>query len=137
MATQKTVLNNEQTVTADERFAPTTVAVKKFAVAGAIKTLPVGTLLAYNTSTLGYVEWATGGANGTGIPRGLVYPDPIEVTTAGEVLGNVMMRGKVHRDAIVSDGGTPTQIDAALTAGGGGPTFRELGIDVLALAGVV
>jgi hypothetical protein len=116
MALQKEAMVTSRTESARTRIIPKIQLSVIFAQAGAIKTLPVGTAVAYNTSTNGYVEWATGGANGTGTVQGIINPDPVTVTTAGEVAGVVMFAGEAHRDDLVSDGGTSAQLDTALEA---------------------
>lgn len=130
MALQKTAMIANRSEGAKPRIYPKRTESVIFAQAGAIKTLPVGTVLAFNTSTNGYVEWATGGVNETGIICAVVYPDPVIVTTAGEVAGTVMMAGEAHRDDLVSDGGTSGQLDAALAA----PATRRMDLFVRALA---
>jgi hypothetical protein len=116
MATQKDAMVATRSEAARTRIIPKIQLSVLFAQAGADKTLPVGTAVAYNTSTLGYVEWATGGANGTGTIQGIVNPDPVTILLAGEVNGVVMFAGEAHRDDIVSDGGTAGQLDTALEA---------------------
>ena len=114
MATQSEAMVATRTEGARTRIIPKIQLSVLFAQAGADKTLPVGTVVSYNTSTLGYVEWATGGANGTGVVQGIVNPDPVEILLAGEVNGTVMFAGEAHRDDLSSDGGTAGQLDTAL-----------------------
>lgn len=114
MATQKEAMVTSRSETARTRFIPSVQLSVLFAQAGSIKTLPVGTVVSFNTSTGGYVEWATGGANGTGEVQGIVNPDPVEITTAGEVFGSVMLKGQAHFDDLVTDGGTSAQLKTAL-----------------------
>lgn len=102
-----------------------------FAAPGADKTLPAGTVVAYNSSTNFWTEWATGGTNDTGTPRGIVWPDPIDLKASGEVLGVVMTEGEAHVDDLVSDGGTTAQLKTALATGS--PSLRSLGIYIKGL----
>lgn len=130
MALQKRAMISDRTEAAEKRIYPTRTESVIFAQAGAIKELVVGTVVAFNTSTNGWVEWATGGANETGIVRGVVYPNPITVTTAGEVAGAIMLAGEAHRDDLSSDGGTSGQLDTALAA----PATRGMDLFVRGLA---
>jgi hypothetical protein len=116
MAIQKEAMVTSRTEAARTRIIPKIQLSVIFAQAGADKTLPVGTVVAYNTSSLGYVEWATGGADGTGTIQGIINPDPVTILLAGEVNGVVMFAGEAHRDDLVSDGGTAGQLDTALEA---------------------
>ena len=114
MALQTEAMVTSRSETARLRIIPKISLSVIFAQAGAIKPLPAGTAIAFNTSSNGYVEWATGGANGTGTVQGLIFPDPVTVTTAGEVAGVVMFSGEAHRDDVQSDGGTAAQLTTAL-----------------------
>lgn len=116
MATQQEAMVTSRTEAARTRIIPKIQLSVLFAQAAADKLLVVGTVVAYNTSTLGYVEWATGGANGTGTIQGIVNPDPVTILLAGEVNGVVMFAGEAHRDDLSSDGGTSAQLDTALEA---------------------
>jgi hypothetical protein len=116
MALQKEAMVTSRTEAGRKRFVPALVLSVIFAQAGSIKALVVGTVVAFNTSTVGYVEWATGGADGTGDVQGVIYPNPVTITTVGEVAGSVMFKGEAHRDDLVSDGGTSGQLDTALAA---------------------
>lgn len=117
---------------------------KTFAPNGAASTLelPVGTPVAYNTSTNKWVPWvnaAQPGTNGTSTVQGFVYPDPvtIEATGGDDVLGQVMLRGSVHYDDVVEVltglGYTTftTNLTAALVVGP-----RSLGLTIEGLANV-
>lgn len=102
-----------------------------FAAGGALITLPKGTVVSYNTSTDLWVEWATGGANGTGLVKGIVLDDktdPLILQVTDTVVGVVMLAGEAHRDDLVSGGGTSAQLDAALQS-----DARSVGIIVRGL----
>jgi len=128
MATQLEAMVTKRTEAARLRIVPKIQLSVIFALAAADKTLPAGTAVAYNTSTLGYVEWATGGANGTGTIQGIINPVDVKILLAGEVNGVVMFQGEAHRADIVSDGGTAAQLDTALEKLiGRGLVIRALG----------
>ncbi len=116
MATLQEPMVTSRTEAARTRIIPKIQLSVLFADAAADKLLVVGTVVAYNTSTTGYVEWATGGANGTGTVQGIVNPDPITIIDGNEVAGVVMFAGEAHRDDLSSDGGTSAQLDTALEA---------------------
>ena len=116
MATQSEPMVATRSEAARTRIIPKIQLSVLFAQAAADKALVVGTVIAYNTATFGYVEWATGGANGTGTVQGIVNPDPVTILLAGEVNGTVMFAGEAHRDDLSSDGGTSGQLDTALEA---------------------
>ena len=103
-----------------------------FAATGAgTKTLPKGTVVSYNTSTDLWVEWATGGANGTGLVKGIVMndtTDPLVLQNADTAVGTVMLAGEAHRSDLQSDGGTSAQLDTALQS-----DARSVGIIVRSL----
>jgi hypothetical protein len=124
---------NSRTETPRLRIIPTVSLSVIFAQAGADKTLPAGTVVAFNTSSGGYVEWATGGANGTGDVQGIIFPDPVDITDAGEVSGVVMFKGEAARGDLVSDGGTGAQLTTALTA----PAVLAMGLVIRNLADAV
>ncbi len=107
--------------------APTGAISVIFATAGADKVLPVGTVVAYNTATSGYVEWANAGADGTADFQGVVHPVDVQILLAGEVAGVIMVKGEAHRSALLSDGGTSGQLDTMLAA-------QALGLGVLVRA---
>ena len=87
------------------------------------------TPVAYNTSTNKWTVWTNGGANGTGTIRGFVWPDAVELDSSDDVLGNVMLAGRVHYDDIVLPyGETESNLQAALRSGP-----RELGLTIESL----
>ncbi len=130
MALNKDAMIARRTELAEPRIAATLTRAVSFNVAGADKTLPVGTVLAFRDATvIGGVEWADGGSEDTAVIRGIVYPAPIKILDSGEVIGTIMLRGEAHRGDLVSDGGTSGQLDTALQT-----LVREKGIDVVGLA---
>lgn len=133
MALQNEAMVSSRTESARLRILPTVSLTVLFAQAGAIKTLPAGTVIAYNDSTGGYVEWATGGVNGTGDVQGIIFPHDVEVTTAGEVAGVVMFKGEAHVDDLQSDGGTVAQLKTALRA----PAVLAMGLVIRGLDDVI
>ena len=122
---------NEQfastSVDAKLRVEALTIQPKKFAAGSG--TLAQLTPVAFNTSTNQWVVWATGGANGTGTISGFVWADEITLNASDEVLGNVLLQGKVHYDDIVVTGGTEGQLQTALRVAG----LREKGIIIQGL----
>ena len=96
------------------RAIPTHIQAKQFANSGGAETLAPLTLVAYNTSTLKWGVWATGGANGTGTVAGLVGWNGILLDATNDVLGNVFLGGEFHIDDIPVVGGTLAQIKTAL-----------------------
>lgn len=109
---------SERTEGARLRIIDTVTVSVVFGPTGAgTKTLPKGTVVSFNTSTEKWVEWATGGANGTGLVKGIVMDDdqsPLVLQNADDAVGTVMLAGEAHRDDLQSDGGTSGQLDAAL-----------------------
>jgi hypothetical protein len=98
------------------RFFPSSVQPKTFASGSG--TIARGTALAYNTSTNKWVVFTNGGANGTGTLQGFLWPDDITLDGAGEVLGNVMLGGRVHIDDIpIVAGYNLAQLKTALQTG--------------------
>ena len=75
------------------------------------------TPMAFNTSTGFWVTWVTGGINGTGTISGFVWSDPVVLDADEEVIGNILLEGKVHFADIVVVGGTETQLKVALRDG--------------------
>lgn len=106
-----------------ERVEVTSVQPKKFATGSS--TLARLTMVAFNTSTNLWVPWTNAGANDTGVAKGMVWPDEIVLDSSDEVLGQVMLRGKVHRDDVPLNSESQSNVDVELQTG-----MRELGIDV-------
>lgn len=112
------------------RTRATRVAPKVFA-AGA-GTLPVNAPVSYDTLTGFWTPWTQAGVNGQNVLKGIVFPDPIELDAAGEVIGQVMLRGIVVAEDVVA-ATTELQADVETELR---EEARNLGIDVQGLAGV-
>ena len=113
------------------RAFPDSVQPKEFGTDSNENTLARLTPVAYNTSTNEWVVFANGGANGTGEIQGFVWPDEIKLDNTNEVLGNVMLSGRIHRDDIpVVSGFTQQNLDDALAGG----DIRDKGFIVEGLA---
>lgn len=105
-------------------------------------TLPIGTPLAYDTSTGQWCVYEDAGSNGRGTIRGFIYGTPQVDDETDDVLVVVLYRGEVHRDDINtaairavlggSGGTSEAELDVALKVRG----LRDMGIDVVGLAGV-
>ena len=63
--------------------------------------LPVLTPLAKNTATGFWAPWDANGANGLDVCRGF-SAEEIQLKNGVEVIGNVVMRGKIHYDDILA-----------------------------------
>lgn len=105
-----------------------TIQPKKFASGSG--TFAELTPVAFNTSSNMWVVWTSGGSDGTGTIKGFVWPDQVVLDGSNEVLGNVLLQGKVHYDDIpVPAGETQNDLDTALRTGG----LREAGIIIQGL----
>lgn len=117
--------NGSQTRTVAHRLAP-----KVFASGAG--TLPVNAPVAFDTVAGFWTPWTAAGANGQEVLKGIVYPDPIELSATGEVIGQVLLRGIVHVDDVKA---ATTEADADVET-----ELREearlLGIDVQGLTEV-
>jgi len=82
-----------------KRVWPTSIQPKTFASGSG--TIAAGTPVAYNTSLNQWVPFVNAGANGAGTCKGIAWPDAIVLSAGGEVIGQVMMEGKIHFDDIV------------------------------------
>lgn len=131
MALKKNELFSKVDRSAALRCFPTVVKPKKFAAdVGEAKLAPL-TMVAYDTSTNNWKPWTDGGSDGTGTLKGLVWPDAIQLDATDEVLGHVMIEGRVHRDDVPLNGESQVDVDAELAS-----AARLLGIHVEGLAGV-
>lgn len=87
------------------------------------------TPLAFNTSTNRWVVWEHNGSNGTGTISGFVWPDPVTLHSVNDVLGQVLLKGRVNYNDIVLPYG---QLEANLkTALRSGPLARGIIIEGL------
>ena len=124
------------------RVVPSSIQPKKFAAVAGAPTLPGLTPVAYNTSTNLWVLWDDGGSNGTDIIKGFVGLEGVALDASNEVLGNVILGGRIHADDIPDDddAGAPITFgftDSILKAelkGVGGSDVRSLGFTVEGVA---
>lgn len=107
-----------------------TVQPKTFAT-GSV-TLPALTPVAYNTSSGKWVVWTNSGSNGTGTISGFVWPDAVVLSSSGDVLGNVMLEGKINFNDIALPSGQ--NLSDLKTACQSGP--RALGLIIEGLPNV-
>lgn len=115
-------LFTSNTVAAKLRIFSTSTQPKTFAV-GAI-TLALGTPVAFDIVAKTWKVWADAGADETNIIRGFIWPDAVKLDAADEVLGNVILRGRVHRDDVpIPAGENQSDLDDAMSAG-----LRDRGI---------
>lgn len=116
MALGDNELFTSNTDAAKLRVSPKSVQPKTFAV-GAVTILP-GTPVAFDTVANTWQVFEQGGANEIDIIRGFVWPDKIVLDAADEVLGQVMLSGRIHRDDVVLPAGElQADVDAAMKAG--------------------
>lgn len=104
-----TNIDNGPLVLGDEEFEDGLIA-----FAGA-DTFAEGTILARNTSTLKFQLYVKGGSsNGNGVPVG-VLTYAVSRTGAGDVMGRVLMKGKVNAKRLIIDAdGDDSNIDATV-----------------------
>lgn len=129
MALSDNELFASATVSSRKRIVPSRLAVKKLAATAV--DLAAGLLMAFNTATELWVPWVSGGANGTGTCKGILWPDPVDADAANEQLAQIMLRGIAHRDDIELGIETQNNVDAELKDG-----LRDIGIDIQGLDGV-
>jgi len=111
-----------------KRVWPSVIQPKTFA--GGSGTIAAGTPVAFNTSVNQWQPYVNAGANGTGTVKGIAWPDDIVLNAGGEVIGQVMMEGKIHfDDIVVAWTNTLGNIQTMARSGG----LRELGIFVYGL----
>ena len=110
MALQQDELFTSSSQTFQSNWSPDDVIVGKFGDAPAAYTagqleLAVGTAVAYNTSTNEWQVYQHDGSNGTDVVRGFVFPEAIttNANTGDEVLGQIMLRGTVDYNQLVTD----------------------------------
>jgi hypothetical protein len=120
---------------ATKRFFPTSVQPKKFDPGAG--TIPAGSMLAILTATGFLTLFEAGAVDGTEVMVGFAWPDDIVLDAADEVLGNVMMEGRVHVDDIISTTTVPAgletlaQIKTELSVSARALNFVVEGYDVL------
>lgn len=91
------------------RFFPTSVQPKTFDPGSG--SIPKGTMVAILTSTGFLVPFVSGAADGTEVMVGFVWPDDVVLDAADEVLGQVMMGGRVHVLDIISTTTVPAGLE--------------------------
>ena len=117
------------------RFFPTSVQPKVFDPGAAA--IPKGTMVATLTATGFLVPFVSGAADGSEVMVGFAWPDDVALDAADEVLGQVMMEGRLHVDDIISTvtvpAGleTPAEIKAELSVNARALNFIIEGYDVL------
>lgn len=128
MALNPNELFASNTVSALKRVEAKTIQPKTFASGSG--TLAQLTPIAFNTSTGFWVPWTDGGANGTGTISGFVWPDEVVLDSDDEVMGNVLLEGKVHYDDIaLPSGETEANLKTALRDGPRGLGLIIQGLD--------
>ena len=115
------------------RCVPTSNQPKTFASGSG--TLAALTAVAFNTSTDQWVVWDADGTNGTNIIKGFVWPDEVVLDAGGEVLGQVVLGGRIHYDdiPIVSGSYNQTELQDALR-GDAASDVRSLGFIIEGLS---
>lgn len=118
------LLNQDGPFPQQLRAQATTIQPKTFGTGtGTLERL---TPVAFNTSTNKWAVWTHGGGNGTGTISGFVWPDAVTLDATGDVIGQVMLAGRVHYDDIALPyGEIADNLKAALRSGP-----RALGIFV-------
>lgn len=127
---------NEQVVDGDssgsqKRVEAYTIMPKTFAPGTG--TLEPLTPVAYHTGLAKWVVFDGGGSSGETDISGFVWPDAVELVAGLDVLGQVLIRGKIHADDVVlpDNGTTQDQLNDAMRT-----DCRALGIDVQGLSKV-
>lgn len=98
--------------------------------------LPVGTPVAFNTSTLKWDVFTQGGSNGLATIYGFVYSEPIQLDDTDDVLGLIMVRGEVYEQdvntaairAVLGGSASDANVVTALQAAAAGDRFVVRGI---------
>lgn len=98
--------------------------------------LPAMTPVAKNTSTGKWAPWDANGGDGLDVCRGLLAEE-LQLKTGVEVIGNVVMRGKVHYQAILDAiEARGVEVEADLDVELLTTALRDAGILVYGLPGV-
>ena len=93
-------------------------------------TLAKATPVAKHTTTGHWHVWDNGGANGLNVIGGFVWSDDIALDSDEEVIGNVMMSGRIHYgDIVLPAGEMESDLKTALSAA------REKGFIIEGLEG--
>lgn len=116
MALGPNELFTSNTEAAKLRIFSTSTQPKTFAT-GAV-TLAKGSPVAFDTVSKTWKIWANAGGDETNLIRAFIWPDDVKLDAADEVLGQVLMAGRVHAgDVVLPAGETQPNLDAALQAG--------------------
>jgi len=117
------------------RFFPTSVQPKTFDPGSG--SIPKGTMVAILTATGFIVPFVSGAADGSEVMVGFAWPDDVVLDAADEVLGNVMMEGRLHVLDIISTTTVPAgsetlaELKAELVLNARALNFIVEGFDVL------
>jgi|TARA_Y100000296_G_scaffold86150_1_gene124875 hypothetical protein len=131
MAIQTNEYVSSATIAAHPSIEPQTVQPKKFAAGTAL--LKVGTPVAFDTATDNWKVWDFDGTNGNDTISGIVFPEDIQLLAGGEVIGPVMLQGKIaYTSVTLPSPETEANMKTALRTGP-----RALGIIVSGLDQVV
>jgi hypothetical protein len=108
MATQKTELfDSYDGLPPSLRVEPRTIQPRIFGTGSG--TLAKLTAVAMVTATGKWVPWDQSAATGAQIIRGFVWPDAVVLDGSDDVIGNILLEGKVHYDDLVNpDAGATT-----------------------------
>lgn len=98
--------------------------------------LPALTPVAKNTSTGKWAPWDANGGNGLDVCRGFTSEE-VQLKNGVEVIGNVIMRGKIHyEDILAAVEARGVEVEADLLTELATTVLRDAGILVYGLAGV-
>lgn len=112
------------------RVEPKTIQPKTFATGSG--TLAALTPVAYNTSTNKWVVWTNGGSNGTGTVSGFIFPDAVTLNASKEVIGQVLIQGKIHySDIVLPENEVEANLKTALRSGPRGLGLIIQGLDLV------
>jgi len=117
------------------RFFPTSVQPKTFDPGSG--SIPKGTMVAILTATGFIVPFVSGAVDGSEVMVGFAWPDDVVLNAADEVLGNVMMEGRLHVLDIISTTTVPVgtetlaELKAELVLNARALNFVVEGFDVL------
>jgi len=84
-------------------------------------TLAKLTPMAFNTSTKKWVVWDQDGTNGASVVRGFIWPDAVVTDATDDVIGQLLLTGKIHFDDLPA----MATVDGAATAAGWNQAMRD------------
>lgn len=97
------------------RIGPKRVLPCTFGTDAAETELAVGTPVAFDEANFVWVAWSASGTGDVDEIKGFIYPDALQLSATGEVIGQVMVEGDIHYDDIVlPDGESATDLREAL-----------------------